>query len=58
MLTHDDNERVTHIGRGTPMGETMRRYWIPALLAKELPEPDCTPVRVKLTLASGSGPPL
>jgi len=48
MLTHDDNERVTHVGRGTPMGETMRRYWIPALLARELPEPDCAPVRVKL----------
>jgi phthalate 4,5-dioxygenase len=48
MLTHDDNERVTHVGRGTPMGETMRRYWIPALLAWELPEPDCAPVRVKL----------
>src|SRR5262245_20880361 len=46
MLTHDDNERVTQVGRGTPMGEAMRRYWIPALLARELPEPDCAPVRV------------
>ena len=48
MLTREDNERVTHVGRGTPMGETMRRYWIPALLAWELPGPDCAPVRVKL----------
>jgi phthalate 4,5-dioxygenase oxygenase subunit len=48
MLAREDNERVTRIGRGTPMGETMRRYWIPALLAWELPEPDCPPVRVKL----------
>jgi phenylpropionate dioxygenase-like ring-hydroxylating dioxygenase large terminal subunit len=30
------------------MGHTMRRYWIPALLAWELPGPDCPPVRVKL----------
>ena len=30
------------------MGETMRRYWLPALLTWELPEPDCPPVRVKL----------
>jgi len=30
------------------MGETLRRYWIPALLAWELPGPDCAPVRVKL----------
>ena len=48
MLAHDDNERVTRVGPGTPMGTTMRRYWMPALLAWELPEPDCPPVRVKL----------
>ena len=48
MLAHDDNERATRVGPGTPMGTTMRRYWMPALLARELPEPDCPPVRVKL----------
>ena len=30
------------------MGELFRRYWHPALLSKELPEPGCPPVRVKL----------
>ncbi|HEY3917078.1 MAG TPA: Rieske 2Fe-2S domain-containing protein, partial [Stellaceae bacterium] len=35
-------------GAGTPMGKLMRRYWIPALFASQLPEPDCPPVRVKL----------
>nr|WP_239028490.1 Rieske 2Fe-2S domain-containing protein [Pseudonocardia acidicola] len=30
------------------MGELFRRYWIPALLAEELPGPDCDPVRVQL----------
>jgi phenylpropionate dioxygenase-like ring-hydroxylating dioxygenase large terminal subunit len=48
MLAHDENERVTRVGPGTPMGNTMRRYWIPALLAWELAEPDGPPVRVKL----------
>jgi hypothetical protein len=48
MLARDDNERVTRVGPGTPMGATMRRYWLPALLAWELPEPDCPPVRVWL----------
>src|ERR671937_2800580 len=48
MLTRDDNELLTHVGPGTPMGTTMRRYWIPALLGSELPEPDCPPVRVRL----------
>src|SRR3982075_3996882 len=30
------------------MGELFREYWIPALLAEELPDDDCPPVRVKL----------
>ena len=48
MLTAEQNERLTRTGPGTPMGEAMRRYWIPALLSMELPEPDCPPIRVKL----------
>ena len=48
MLTAEQNERLTRTGPGTPMGEAMRRYWIPALLSMELPEPDGPPVRVKL----------
>jgi phenylpropionate dioxygenase-like ring-hydroxylating dioxygenase large terminal subunit len=30
------------------MGELFRRYWIPALVADDLPGPDCAPVRVRL----------
>ena len=30
------------------MGNTLRRYWVPALLASEIPGPDCPPVRVRL----------
>ena len=48
MLTHEENMLVTRTGPGTPMGEAMRRYWIPALLSTELPESDCPPVRVQL----------
>jgi len=48
MLPREDNERVTRVGPGTPMGETLRRYWIPALLGRELPEPDGAPTRVRL----------
>lgn len=48
MLRAADNELVTRTGPGTPMGELFRRYWIPALLAEELPENDCPPVRVQL----------
>jgi len=48
MLSREENELLTRTGPGTPMGEAMRRYWIPALISWELPEPDCPPVRVKL----------
>jgi phthalate 4,5-dioxygenase len=48
MLTREDNALLTQTGSGTPMGTLLRRYWIPALLPEELPEPDCPPVRLKL----------
>jgi nitrite reductase/ring-hydroxylating ferredoxin subunit len=44
----EENDFLTQTDAGTPMGDLFRRYWIPALLASELPEPDCPPVRVKL----------
>ncbi len=48
MTPHEQNELLTRTGPGTPTGNLLRRYWIPALLADEVPEPDCPPVRVKL----------
>jgi len=47
-LRADQNELLTRTGPGTPMGELFRRYWLPALLASELPAADCPPVRVQL----------
>jgi len=47
-MTKEENELVTRTGAGTPMGEVMRRYWIPAALTSELPEPDGAPVQVSL----------
>ena len=48
MLSQFDNDTLTKVGPGTPMGNLMREYWIPALLSTELPEPDCDPVRIRL----------
>jgi phenylpropionate dioxygenase-like ring-hydroxylating dioxygenase large terminal subunit len=48
MLRAEQNELVSRTGPGTPMGQLFRSYWIPALLAEELPENECPPVRVKL----------
>jgi phenylpropionate dioxygenase-like ring-hydroxylating dioxygenase large terminal subunit len=38
MLTKEENERLTRVGPGTPMGELLRRFWQPVALADELPE--------------------
>jgi phthalate 4,5-dioxygenase len=48
VLRKDINELLTQTGPGTPMGDLFRRYWLPVLLAEELPENDCPPVRVKI----------
>src|SRR5438309_3192555 len=48
MLKQEDNELITRVGPGTPMGQLMREYWVPALLSSELPQPDSDPVRVLL----------
>ena len=31
MLSTQDNEIMTRVGPGTPMGEMMRCYWLPLL---------------------------
>ena len=48
MLSAEENAVLTQSGAETPMGKVFRRYWMPALLSRELPEPDCPPLRVKL----------
>ena len=48
MFSRMENELLTRVSAGTPMGELMRRYWIPALLSEEIPVPDCPPIRVRL----------
>jgi phthalate 4,5-dioxygenase oxygenase subunit len=47
-LTTAQQQALVQTDRGSPMGELFRRYWIPALLSTELPEPDCDPVQIKL----------
>lgn len=48
MLSRQDNEIITRVGPGTPMGALLREYWIPVVLSSEIPLPDCKPVRVRL----------
>ncbi|MSQ26852.1 MAG: aromatic ring-hydroxylating dioxygenase subunit alpha [Dehalococcoidia bacterium] len=48
MLSKTDNELLTRVGPGTAMGDTLRQYWMPALLSTELPDPDGAPLRLRL----------
>src|SRR3954464_13142209 len=48
MLSIQDNETLCHVSKGTPMGDLMREYWIPAVRSDELPSPDCPPMRLRL----------
>jgi nitrite reductase/ring-hydroxylating ferredoxin subunit len=48
MLSLQDNELLTRVGPGTPMGEMMRQYWVPALPSSEFPAPDSPPKRMRL----------
>jgi phenylpropionate dioxygenase-like ring-hydroxylating dioxygenase large terminal subunit len=47
MLSAQNNELITRIGTGTPMGDLLRLYWIPFLCSWEV-ERDGAPERVRL----------
>ena len=46
MLSAEDNKTLTESGAGTPMGELLRRFWLPVLLSEEVIEPDGEPKKV------------
>jgi phenylpropionate dioxygenase-like ring-hydroxylating dioxygenase large terminal subunit len=48
MLSQSENELLTRVGPGTPMGNLLRQFWQPFALATELPHADSDPVRVRL----------
>ncbi len=48
MLSREENALVTQVGAGTPLGDVMRRYWVPACTSQQLPHADSDPLRVRL----------
>jgi 5,5'-dehydrodivanillate O-demethylase oxygenase subunit len=46
MLSTADNEALTRVGHGTPMGELMRRYWQPIAAVAQLDERPTLAVRL------------
>jgi phenylpropionate dioxygenase-like ring-hydroxylating dioxygenase large terminal subunit len=48
MLSKSDNELLTRVGPGTPMGDVLRQYWLPLLLTEELAEKEGNPQRARV----------
>lgn len=48
MLTPADNDLLTRVENGAPLGKLMRQYWLPACMSQELPEPDGDPIKVRV----------
>ena len=46
MLESSKNELLTQVGRGTPMGDLLRRYWMPIAGVSEFENESVRPVRV------------
>jgi phthalate 4,5-dioxygenase oxygenase subunit len=47
-FTKEDNDLLTRVGPGTPMGTLFRQYWIPVLPVSHLEEPGGKPRRIRL----------
>ena len=48
MLSKTNNEYLSRVGPGAPMGELLRRFWFPGFLEEEIAEPDSPPIRLRL----------
>jgi len=48
MLSAEDNDILCRIEGAAPMGQLMRRHWIPACMSDEVAEPDGPPVGIRL----------
>ena len=47
MLSKEENELMTRVGRGTPAGEMLRRYWWPVAFTEAV-QPKGAPTKVRL----------
>ncbi len=48
MITAEENDLLCRVEGGAPMGQLMRRHWLPACLTEEVAEKDGAPARVRL----------
>jgi phthalate 4,5-dioxygenase oxygenase subunit len=47
-MTPEENDLICRVEGAAPMGQIMRRHWIPACMSEEVAEPDGAPVRTRL----------
>ena len=47
-MNEEMSQTLTRTGPGSPMGNLMRRYWVPVLMSSEIAEPDGPQVRVQI----------
>jgi len=48
MLTREENDLLCRVEGNAPMGQLMRRHWVPAVLSEQVADVDGAPVRVEL----------
>jgi phthalate 4,5-dioxygenase len=48
MLTREENELLCRVEGDAPLGQLMRRHWVPAALSEQLAAPDSDPIRLRL----------
>jgi phthalate 4,5-dioxygenase len=48
MLTQAENDLLCRVEGASPMGQLMRRHWVPALLSEQVAKADGPPARVQL----------
>jgi 5,5'-dehydrodivanillate O-demethylase oxygenase subunit len=46
MLTEQENDRLSRVGPGTPMGNLLRRYWHPIASVQDIDREEVLPVRI------------
>ena len=47
MVTREENNLLCRVEGDAPMGQIMRRHWLPACMSEEVAEPDGAPVRTR-----------
>jgi phthalate 4,5-dioxygenase oxygenase subunit len=48
MLRHEQNDFLTRVGPGTPMGQLLRQFWFPLIPSADMPSPGERPLRMKI----------